>query len=178
MAGLSLLPPRSVLRARTPRRASTSRRGAALLLLVVMLGALAPRAHAEPYQVPGEVLVVLGSTVPAEGVSDPQLDKLEALRKPPFDSFPRKTLLRRAEVKLEVGTEAEIELPNGRRLRLSLLEKLKDGRFRVSLSINKPGQRDYLPVMTVAAAAGDPFFVAGQKYEGGTLIIGVRVGKQ
>lgn len=150
---------------------------AAAVLLVVVLSALARGAQAEPSVVSGEVLVVLGSTLPPEGASDPQLDRLEALRKPPFDSFPRKTLLRRAEVKLEVGIEAEVELPNGRRLRLSLLEKLKNGRFRVSLSINKPGQRDYLPVMTVAAAAGDPFFVAGQKYEGGTLIIGVRIGK-
>jgi hypothetical protein len=169
--------------ARTPGPASTvsAMQGlvgrAAALLLVVVLSTLARGAHAQPSPVAGEVLVVLGSTLPAEGTSDPQLDKLEALRKPPFDSFPRKTLLRRAEVKLAVGSEAEVELPNGRRLRLTLLEKLKDGRFRVSLSINKPGQRDYLPVMTVAAAAGDPFFVAGQKYEGGTLIIGVRIGK-
>jgi hypothetical protein len=148
----------------------------AALLLVALTG-LGRGAQAQPAFVPGEVLVVLGSTLPAEGASDPQLDKLEALKKPPFDSFPRKALLLRAQVKLEVGKEAEVELPNGRRLRLLLLDKLKDGRFRVSLSINKPGQRDYLPVMTVAAAAGDPFFVAGQKYEGGTLIIGVRVGK-
>ena len=56
------------------------------------------------------------------------------------------------------------------------VQKLKDGRFRLSLSINRPGQRDYLPVMTVVAAPGDPFFVAGQKHDGGTLIIGVRVG--
>jgi hypothetical protein len=134
------------------------------------------RARADATLVPGEVLVVLGSMQAAEGPGDPSLDKVEALRKPPFDSFPKKTLLRRVEVKLELGKESEVELPNGRRLRLSLIEKLKDGRFRVSISINKPGQRDYLPVMTVAAAPGDPFFVAGQKHEGGTLIVGVRIG--
>lgn len=177
--------PRSFLRSRAQTSGASSvwsipafARRIAAALMVLVLSALAHGAHAQPSAVPGEVLVVLGSTLPAEGTSDPQLDKLEALRKPPFDTYPRKTLLRRAEVKLEVGSEVEVELPNGRRLRLSLLEKLKDGRFRVSLSINKPGQRDYLPVMTVAAAAGDPFFVAGQKYEGGTLIIGVRIGKQ
>ena len=151
--------------------------GRALLLAMSLLFGLSARATArEPdgSAVPAEVLVVLGST---EGSgSDPQLDKLEALRKPPFDSFPKKVLLKRVEVRLELGKEAELELPNGRKLRLSLLEKLKDGRLRVSLSINRPGQRDYLPVMTVAAAPGDPFFVAGQKHEGGTLIIGVRVG--
>ena len=153
--------------------------GRALVLLTGLAAwvCFAAGVQAQPSQVAGEVLVILGSAQPAPGAgSDPQLDKLEALRKPPFDSLPRKTLLQRAEVKLEVGKESEVELPNGRRLRLALLERLKDGRWRVSLSINKPGQRDYLPVMTVAAAAGDPFFVAGQKHEGGTLIIGVRIG--
>ena len=125
--------------------------------------------------VPSEIFIVLGSTE-GSGI-DPQLESLEALRKPPFDAFTKKALLKRVVLKLELGKESEVELPNGRRLRLVLLERLKDGRFRASVSINRPGQRDYLPVMTVSAAPGDPFFVAGQKHEGGTLVIGVRVGK-
>jgi len=172
---LPVIVPVPDLGSRLPRiRRSALRAATSLVFLALLFTTLT--LHAQVAQVPGEVLVILGSTQAAEGAGDPQLDKLEALRKPPFDSFPRKTLLRRAEVKLELGKEAEVELPNGRRLRLSLIEKLKDGRYRVSISINKPGQRDYLPVMTVAAAPGDPFFVAGQKHEGGTLIIGVRVG--
>ena len=143
-------------------------------LTCTALPLLASAAQAEVANVPAEVLVVLGSS---EGAGiDPQLDKLEALRKPPFDAFPKKTLLQRVEVRLTLGSAAEIDLPNGRKLRLSWPDTLKDGRFRLSLSINKPGQRDYLPVMTVVAASGDPFFVAGQKYDGGTLIIGVRAG--
>jgi hypothetical protein len=124
--------------------------------------------------VPGEVLVVLGSTE-GSGV-DPALSKLEALGKAPFDSFTKKTLLNRVSVTLAPGKDAEVELPNGRKLKLSLLEKTAEGRLRVSLSINRPGKQDYLPLMTVAAAPGDPFFVAGQKHEGGTLIIGVIIG--
>ncbi len=146
----------------------------ALLLTLLLICGAATRAAAEA-AVPAEILIVLGFSE-GSGI-DPQLDKLEALRKPPFDTFTKKTLLKRAELKLELGKEMEVELPNGRRLRLLLLERLKNGRFRVSLSINRPGQRDYLPVMTVSAAPGDPFFVAGQKHEGGTLVIGVRVGK-
>jgi hypothetical protein len=136
--------------------------------------ALVSAARADGEAIPAEVLVVLGH---AEGTGiDPALDKLEALRKPPFDSFPRKTLLKRIQVQLGLGSEAEVELPNGRKLRLGWLERLQDGRLRLRLSINRSGQRDYLPLMTVAAAPGDPFFIAGQKYEGGTLIIGVRAG--
>jgi hypothetical protein len=145
----------------------------ALCSAMSLLPAAQARADAP---VLGEVLVVLGST---EGSgSDAKLDKLEALRKPPFDAFPKKTLLLRVEVQLEAGKNSEVDLPNGRKLRIALIEKLKDGRYRVNVSINRPGQRDYLPVMTVAAAPGDPFFVAGQKHEGGTLIIGVRVGSR
>jgi len=146
------------------------------LTALCFLSLLAVRGvAAQTLVVPGEILIVLGSSE-GEGI-DPQLEKIEALRKPPFDTFTKKSLLKRAEVKLEIGKETEVELPNGRKLRISLLEKLKDGRFRVSVSINRSGQRDYLPVMTVAAAPGDPFFVAGQKHGGGTLVIGVRVGK-
>jgi hypothetical protein len=32
--------------------------------------------------------------------------------------------------------------------------------------------------MTVVASPGDPFFVAGQSYKGGTLAIGVRIGEE
>ena len=147
--------------------------GALLVALCLMLIAR-PIAQANAAGVPAEVLVILGNTE-GSGI-DPQLDKLEALRKPPFDAYPKKTLLQRVELRLTPGGSAEVDLPNGRKLRLSLLDTLKDGRFRLSLSINKPGQRDYLPVMTVSAAPGDPFFVAGQKHDGGTLIIGVRAG--
>ncbi len=143
------------------------------LMIAATLALAVSRARAEE-TAPCEVLVVLGST---EGSgSDPALDKLEALRKPPFDSFPKKTLLKRVELALSLGGESEVELPNGRKLRLSWIERTKEGRLRLRLSINKAGQRDYLPLLTVAAAPGDPFFVAGQKYEGGTLIIGVRAG--
>jgi hypothetical protein len=130
--------------------------------------------QAEP-AVPASVLIVLGSS--QEGGTDPALAKIEALRKAPFDSFSKKALLKRVDVQLTAGKEAELELPNGRRLRLGLVERTPDGRFRVTVSINRPGKRDYLPVMTVIAAPGDPFFVAGQRHEGGTLIIGVIVGK-
>lgn len=143
------------------------------LTAVTLTSSLLGQARADDHA-PCEVLVVLGSN---EGSgSDPALEKLEALRKPPFDSFTKKTLLKRVALELALGGEDEIELPNGRKLRLSWVERTKEGRLRLKLSINKPGQRDYLPLMTVVAAPGDPFFVAGQKYEGGTLIIGVRAG--
>jgi hypothetical protein len=149
---------------------------ALLVCMAFVLGSSAgAHAQAAGGNVPASVLIVLGSSQGSG--TDPELAKLEALNKPPFDGFPRKALLKRFDVQLTRGKESELALPNGRKLRLSLLERTADGRYRVSVSINRPGQSDYLPVMTVNAAAGDPFFVAGQKHEGGTLIIGVSVGK-
>jgi hypothetical protein len=147
-------------------------------MLGVLGSALAPwstMAHADGAGIPGQVMIILGNPE-GTGVA-PELAKIEALKQAPFDAFPKKALLKRVDVSLSPGSDSEVELPNGRKLRLSLLEKTKEGRYRVSVSINRPGKQDYLPVMTVVAAPGDPFFVAGQKFEGGTLIIGVSVGK-
>jgi len=120
-----------------------------------------------------QVTLILGHT-DGTGVS-PELEKIEALKKAPFDAFPRKALLKKVDLTIGIGSSQEVELPNGRKLKLSVLERNAAGGYRVSISINKPGQQDYLPVMTVVAAPGDPFFVAGQKHEGGTLIVGVSV---
>lgn len=149
--------------------------GALVLLALLTHATVRADAPAAALAIPATVMVVLGSSQGSG--SDAALSKLEALRKPPFDSFTKKTLLKRVDVVLAPGKEVEVELPNGRKLRLSLLERAGDGRYRVTVSINRPGKQDYLPVMTVVAAPGDPFFVAGQKHEGGTLIIGVSVGK-
>ncbi len=145
----------------------------ALLAIALMFSSTSVRAQATG-AVHAQVTIILGYTEGA-GVA-PELAKIEALKKAPFDGFPRKALLKKVDLDIDVGSFKEVELPNGRKLKLSVLERTSGGAFRVSVSINKPGQQDYLPVMTVAAAPGDPFFVAGQKHEGGTLIIGVTVG--
>ncbi len=165
---------------RTSVNAVTAREGPArwawllaCLFSIVSAPAFAQTDAAAP--IPGAVMVVLGFS---EGTGiDAAIAKLDALKKAPFDSFPKKALLSNASVALTVGKESEVELPNGRKLRLVVVEKTSDGRFRVTLSINREGKQDYLPLMTVVATPGDPFFVAGQKHQGGTLIIGITVGQ-
>ncbi len=163
------------------RAVTASKRGGYMRrawLLACALSVISSQVLAQseaPVAITGAVMVVLGSSE-GSGV-DPAIAKLEALQKAPFDSFPKKTLLSNTNVALTLGKETEIELPNGRKLRLVVLEKTSDGRFRVTLSINRNGKQDYLPLMTVVATPGDPFFVAGQKHQGGTLIIGITVGK-
>jgi len=124
----------------------------------------------------GEVFVVLAKAEP--GTIDPALRSVTALREPPFNTYQSMQVLTRSEVALQPAQPVAVTLPNGRKLQLELLERLSDGRFKVRVSINLPGKRDYLPLLEVMASAGEPFFVAGQKHEGGTLVIGVVVGKR
>ena len=123
--------------------------------------------------VPAEVLVVLAKE--EAGEIDPALKKLTALRRPPFNSFRSMKILSRPKLTLTTGKDAFVSLPNGRRLKLTLLRVMPDGRYKVRAAINRPEKSDYLPLLQVVASAGDPFFVAGQGYQGGTLVVGVTV---
>lgn len=140
--------------------------------LALVLGA---RAYAQQ-SARGEVLVVLASE--AAGQIDPQLADIAALRQPPFSAFHTMQVLLRPEVTLTVGQPVQVPLPNGREVRLELMEITPQGRYRVRVSINRPDQHDYLPLLSVVASPGEPFFVAGQSFQGGTLVIGVRVGER
>lgn len=141
---------------------------------LLVVGALAPlRAAQAAESVKGEVLVILAKE--EQGDIDPKLKPLRALQKPPFNGFKSMKVLSTTDVDLGGDGAATVALPNDRTLQLKLLESLADGRHKVQVSINRPGKPDYLPLLTVIAS-GEPFFVAGQRYQGGTLVIGVRVG--
>lgn len=142
-----------------------------MLLLAVLVLESAVLAQSET--VPAEVLVVLAKE--EAGTIDPQLKTLPALKRPPFNSFRSMEVLSRPKVKLTTGKDTLVSLPNGRRVKLTLLRVMPDGRYRIKASINKPNKSDYLPLLQVVASAGDPFFIAGQAYRGGTLVIGVTV---
>lgn len=134
---------------------------------------LAKSDRAATANVPAEVLVVLAKE--DEGEIDPALKNLTALRRPPFNSFRSMRILSRPKLTLSPGKDAFVSLPNGRRLKLTLLRVMPDGRYKVRAAINRPNKSDYLPLLQVVASAGDPFFVAGQSYQGGTLVVGVTV---
>jgi len=113
----------------------------------------------------------------AAGPIDPKLKSIPALQKPPFNSFGAMELIATHAVTLTDAEPALVSLPNGRSLQIKLVERMPDGRHKVSVSINRPDKQDYLPLLTVIAS-GEPFFVAGQKHAGGTLVIGVQIGSK
>lgn len=123
----------------------------------------------------GEVFVIHATE--QAGELDASLKKITALRKPPFSSFKTMKVLSRTKIALSADKPVGVTLPNGRQLQLKLLKTLKDGRHKVQVSINRPGKKDYLPLLQVIASR-EPFFVAGQTYQGGMLIIGVRIDVQ
>jgi len=154
-----------------------------VLLIALLLGASAVSAQSSSLtrsdrsaansSVPAEVLVVLAKE--EAGQMDPQLKNMTALRRPPFNAFRSMKILSRPKLTLTPGKDELVSLPNGRRVKLTLLRVMPDGRYKVKAAINRPGKADYLPLLQVVASAGDPFFVAGQSYEGGTLVVGVIV---
>jgi hypothetical protein len=140
------------------------------LALVTLVPVL---ASAQGPAITAEVVIVIARE---DGtVIDAELRDVPALRRAPFNAFRSMRIHSRPRVSLDENHEADIVLPNGRRLRLKLLLTTPDGRYRLRVSINRPNETDYLPLLQVEAAPGDPFFVAGQAYEGGTLIVGVRL---
>jgi hypothetical protein len=134
------------------------------------------RATPSEESVRAEIMVVLASEL--EGLIDPALAEMPALRRPPFNAFHTMQLLGRHQTHLALDRPIDFPLPNGRQLRIELERATRDGRYRVRVSINTPGQADYLPLLQVVASPGDPFFVAGQNFAGGTLVIGVRIGQR
>lgn len=167
----------------TTRRPTSRRIALVALLCAGSLGlgsGLVAPTHASAQReasttVRGQVMVILAKE--EQGTIDPSLAELPALRRPPFDVFRSMQVLDRPTLNLRPGRDQDVQLPNGRRLRVSLQQVMPDGRFRVRVSINRPNQSDYLPLLQVLASPGDPFFVAGQAHDGGTLLIGIRLGR-
>jgi len=126
-------------------------------------------------RVTANIITVLASET--AGSVDPELAEMTALRRAPFNSFRSMRVLDRSQVQLSVREPEEITLPNGRRMRIRLQQIMPDGRYRVRVSIKREEGNNYLPLLQVVASPGDPFFVAGQAHQGGTLVLGISVGE-
>ena len=124
--------------------------------------------------VSAQVVVIIAREV--AGAIDPRLSSMSALREAPFSAFHSMDIWSEHPLTLVQGIPVTVDLPNGRVIQLVLEEVTADGRNHVRVSINRREQSDYLPVLEVAAPPGDPFFVAGQNFMGGMLVIGVSLG--
>lgn len=157
-------------------------------MLAVALTANGSGARAEGSAAPQQAaaaatsaeVIILHATNDGSGI-DPKIGKMPALGQPPFSSYNSYKLLERVTLPLSKGKSSTTKLPTGRDLMVTLKDvvepKKKDEpkRFVVTASIQKPDGNSFLPLLEVSAKAGEPFFVAGQNYKGGSLVIGIKV---
>jgi hypothetical protein len=136
-----------------------------------------PPAPAEAPQtspVKADVMVLHATNADDGGAGiDPRIGNLPALKQPPFSSYNTYKFI--SGTTLPVNKPATTTLPNGRVLQISLIKTLPNDRYRVAASINQPGGNTFLPLLEVTAPACKPFFVAGQSYQGGMLVVGITV---
>lgn len=160
----------------TSRFSLKARLFAAMVVSVFGVLSVVPPVMADraPPMVDAEVFVILASE--DAGTIDASLEGMTALQRAPFNAFRTMEVIERENGRLISGRDKDIALPNGRTLRVTLQRIMPDGRYRVRVSIDRPGADAYLPLLQVMASPGDPFFVAGQSHEGGTLVIGIRLG--
>jgi hypothetical protein len=138
-----------------------------------------PKAAAAEPSVSADFLVLHG-TNDGTGI-DAKIGKMAELSKPPFSAYNSYKLLERSTAAASKSNASTTKLPNGGVLKVALkdvIEPKKKGeakRYVMSASIQKPGGKDFLPLLEVNAKAGETFFVAGQTYKGGILVIAIKV---
>jgi len=120
-----------------------------------------------------EIMVLHATETPGAGSIDPAIGNLPQLRKPPMSAFNTYRLLDKRTIPIEMGRSATYTIANGRVLQVSFVEPTADHGFHVRAAINQPGGNAYLKLLELTAKANEPFFVAGQLYNGGTLILAI-----
>lgn len=112
-----------------------------------------------------------------KGGIDPRLAALrKQLSRAPFSSYKTIRLVQSKGLSIAQGSRDKASLPNGQLLRLTFKEKLllkNRLRLRMHLSITKPRSKKSLVNTLFTIADGGTMLVAGSKYQGGTLIVGV-----
>ncbi|NUP06429.1 MAG: hypothetical protein HOW73_10260 [Polyangiaceae bacterium] len=125
-------------------------------------------------------IIVLHATNDGKGI-DPSIGKMPELGEPPFSAYNSYKQLDKFELELAKGKAKDHKLPDGGKLAVTFKEatkgKKKDDpmRYVLATSIDKPDGKAFLPSLDVNALQGKYFFIAGQKYEKGILVIGIKV---
>jgi hypothetical protein len=134
---------------------------------------VAPRQAPASLVVNAEIMVLHATMGPPPGSIDPAIGRMPQLMKPPFSVFNTYHLVDKKIIPLEVGKTGPYTLPNGRVLQVTFANPTLDKRFHIQVAINQPGGHAYLKLLEVTTGANETFFVAGQPYKGGVLVLGI-----
>jgi hypothetical protein len=129
-------------------------------------------AVVSPVRVSAEVIVLLATQADGARSIDPAIGALPQLSKPPFNAYSQWKQIDRKTVSLERAKSTTFSVANGRTLQLTYSELAADKRYRVAAAMLRE-DGSALQKVNVVAAPQEPFFLAGQKYQGGTLFIGI-----
>jgi hypothetical protein len=134
---------------------------------------------APPASITAEIIILHG-TNGGTGI-DPRIGSMPALSKPPFSAYNSYKLLDRATLPLAKGKAAPQKLPTGRELQViykDFIQPSKAGelpRFVISASIVGQNGKAFMPNVDFNAKQAEWFFVGGQEYNGGGLVIGIKL---
>jgi hypothetical protein len=137
------------------------------------LGGVADQAPPPPAPAPVAVdteITLIHASNNADAGIDPRIGKL-----PNIGSYKSYQLLSQSNMTIKKAPTTTT-LPNGRILQISLKD-VKDKQYIIDTSINQPGGTAFLPLLEVRASVGVPVFIAGQSYQGGMLIIAIKIPK-
>jgi hypothetical protein len=120
-----------------------------------------------------EVMVLVGTDLPGGGSIDPAIGRLPQLKKPPLSAYNTYRLVDKRTLPLELGKSETYTLVNGRVLQVTFVETTPDHGFHVKAAINQPGGHAYLKLLDLTAKPNEPFFVGGQSFGGGSLVLAI-----
>ncbi len=132
----------------------------------------APDKPADKAEVYAEV-VVLHGTNDGKGIAEDIKDLEEHLKQPPFSAYDTWKKLDSKTLPLVREVAGSMLLPDESKLTLILKDK-KEDRFLVNASIQRKSGKKFLPGVDMSAVPGNYAFIAGQKFEGGILALGLR----
>lgn len=133
--------------------------------------AAAPAAR--PASAIAEIVVIHATKSDGAAFLDPRIGRMPHLGKKPFSEYTSFKLLEKKVISLEKGRPESYAMVTGRTLRVTLKDITADKRFAVDAEIDQPGKSEYLKLLELSAAPNEPFFVGGQSYKGGTLILAI-----
>jgi len=113
-----------------------------------------------------EVLVIRAS--PGDGGVGSGLDGLPQLTRPPFSAYGQLDLVSRTTVTVS-ATAANVTLPNGDSVALTLVSRLPNGRYQIAMRLTLGGR---VNALEFSASPGAPFFTARSTGGDTALVLG------
>ena len=117
-------------------------------------------------------VLVLHATNSGGGI-DPSLAQLPQLKQPPFSSYNTYKKLSNPRVAVAKDKISNVPLPDHGKLSLKRLDV--PARYKLGVNIVKGSGDSFLANLEVTGDLNEIFFVAGQVYDGGILVLGIRL---